>query len=134
MSDAQTAGPSPSAPGRSKVELLYHEILRESHQLVGSMETLMQRQEEIQQSLQAASSAIRQAGLAAASQAADQATRSMLEAGRTIAHVTAELRVIGRVAQSAVPAAAWRTGLLCMASAFCGSALGAMLMLLFCHP
>ncbi|MBO9352858.1 hypothetical protein GG851_02545 [Bordetella petrii] len=133
MSDVQTARPPPSVPARSKVELLYQEILRESHQLVGSMEALMQRQEEIQQSLHAVPSAIRQAGLAAASQAADQATRSMLEAGRTIAHVTTELRVTGRVAQSAVPAAAWRTGLFCMASAFCGSGLGAMLTFLFCH-
>ena len=133
MSDMQASGPPPSAPARSKVELLYHEILRESHQLVGSMELLMQRQQEIQQSLQPLPSAIRQAGLEAASQAADHATRSMLEAGRTIAHVTGELRVAGRAAKSAVPAAAWRTGLLCMASAFCGSALGAMLIMLFSH-
>lgn len=133
MSDMQASGPHPSAPARSKVELLYHEILRESHQLVGSMELLMQRQQEIEQSLQVLPAAIRQAGLVAASQAADHATRSMLEAGRTIAHATGELRVAGRAATSAVPAAAWRTGLLCMASAFCGSALGAMLTMLFSH-
>ena len=133
MSDTQIGGPPPAVPARSKVELLYQEILRESHQLVGRMELLTQCQEEMQQSLQSLPAVIRRAGQEAASQAADQSTRSMLEAGRTIAHLTGELRVTSRAAASAVPAVAWRTGLLCMASAFFGTALCTTLIMLFNH-
>jgi len=123
MTDAQPAPSMASAPPRSKVELLYHEVLRESHQLVTRLEQLSQRQEAIEQSLQTLPTTLGQAGLNAAHQAADTANRSLLEASRTIAQATSDLRVASRVAVSAVPAALWRTGLLCAASAFCGSVL-----------
>ncbi|MBJ7263089.1 MAG: hypothetical protein JHC61_04840 [Burkholderiaceae bacterium] len=123
MNDAQPAMFAANAPPRSKVELLYQEILRESHQLVTRLEQVTRRQEDIQQSLQALPTAIRQAGLDAAHQAADYANRCLLEASRTTAHATSDLRVASHAATSAVQAAAWRTGLLCAASAFCGSVL-----------
>ena len=112
-----------SAPPRSKVELLYQEILRESNLLVTRLEQVTRRQEEIQQSLQALPDSIGQAGVEAAQQAANTANRCLLEASRTTAHATSDLRVASHAAASAVQAAAWRTGLLCAASAFCGSVL-----------
>lgn len=129
MSDVQAFGPSPSAPARSKVEFLYQEILRESHVYISRLEQVSRRQEEIQQSLQSLPISIRQAGLDAANQTADQASRLLLEAARTIATATSELRIASRAATSAHPATAWRAGMLCLAGAFGGSAFCAALIL-----
>lgn len=122
MSDAPQVPPA-LAPPRSKVELLYQEILRESHQLVAHLERVAQRQEDIQQSLQALPTTIRHAGQEAATQAADHASRAMLEATRALASATSELRIASRSAKDALPATAWRTGLLCVGSSFLGAAL-----------
>ncbi|MFY3630760.1 hypothetical protein ACOTFH_29325 [Achromobacter xylosoxidans] len=111
------------APPRSKVELLYQEILGETQQLIAHLERVAQRQEEIQQSLQALPMAIRQAGQEAATRAADHAGRAMLDATRALASATSELRIASRAAQGALPASAWRAGLLCVASSFFGAAL-----------
>ncbi|QCS62671.1 tropomyosin [Achromobacter denitrificans] len=75
--------------------------------------------------------AIRQAGLDAANQTADQASRSLLEAARTIAMATSELRIASRAATSAHPATAWRAGMLCLAGALGGSAFCAALIVFF---
>ena len=120
MNDAPQTAP---APPRSKVELLYQEILRESHQLVAQLERIAQRQEDVQQALQALPMTIRQAGQGAATQAAEHASRAMLDATRTLASATSELRIASRSAQGALPAAVWRAGLLCVASSFVGAAL-----------
>lgn len=130
MNDAQRAPSIASAPPRTKMELLYHEVLRESHQLVTRLEQMSQRQEAIQQSLQTLPATLGQVGLDAAQQAADTANRSLLEASRTMAQAASDLRVASRAAASAVPAALWRTGLLCAASAFCGSTLCATVLAL----
>ncbi|WP_038853541.1 hypothetical protein [Bordetella petrii] len=133
MTDAMPNAPPTGTLPRSKAELLYHELLRESHQLISRIEDVTQRQEEIQQALQALPTAIRQAGLDAANQAAGQANRSLLEATRTLAQSASQLRIATRTARSAMPAVAWRAGLLCSMGALCGSALGASLFMLLMH-
>ncbi len=122
MTDAPQTAPA-HAPPRSKVELLYQEILRESHQLIGRLEQIALQQADIQQALAALPGTIRQAGQEAATQAADHASRAMLDTTRTLAHATSELRGASRLAQGALPATAWRAGLLCVASSFLGAAL-----------
>ena len=86
--------------------------------------------EQIQQAIQAAPVAILQAGHDAANQAADHAARALLEATRSIASATSDLRVAARAATSAVPSMAWRTGLLCAVSAFFGSVVCAVVIVL----
>ncbi|CAB3732656.1 hypothetical protein [Achromobacter kerstersii] len=125
--DVQSGPQSGAAPARTRVEFLYREILVESDQLLTRMEQLTSRQTEIQQAMQALPGSIRQAGMDAASLAAEHANRSLLEASRTIAKATSDLRVASRMATNALPSAAWRTGLLCAASAFVGGAFSATL-------
>ncbi|MDH0734827.1 MULTISPECIES: hypothetical protein [Achromobacter] len=131
MQEIHPVAPAASAPPRSKIELLYQEILRESHVFISRLEQVSRQQEEIQNSLQALPMTIRQAGLDAANQTADQASRSLLEAARTIATATSELRIASRAATSAHSATAWRAGMLCLAGAFGGSAFCAALIVLF---
>ncbi|WP_343498808.1 hypothetical protein [Achromobacter denitrificans] len=131
MQEANTVAPATNAPPRSKIELLYSEILRESDVFISRLEQVSRQQEEIQNSLQALPMAIRQAGLDAANQTADQASRSLLEAARTIAMATSELRIASRAATSAHPATAWRAGMLCLAGALGGSAFCAALIVFF---
>lgn len=114
-----------TAPPRSKVELLYQEILRESYQLLGRLEQIALQQADIQQALAALPGTIRQAGQEAATQAADHASRAMLDATRALAHATSELRIASLSAQGALPVTVWRVGLLCAASSFLGTALSA---------
>ncbi|CUJ62004.1 hypothetical protein U2261_25770 [Achromobacter xylosoxidans] len=127
MTDVPQTAP---APPRSKVELLYQEILRESHQLIGRLEQIALQQADVQQALSALPGTIRQAGQEAATQAADHASRAMLDATRALARATSELRVSSRSAQGALPATAWRAGLLCVASSFLGGALCAAVLAL----
>ena len=127
MQEIHPVAPAASAPPRSKIELLYQEILRESHVFISRLEQVSRQQEEIQNSLQALPMTIRQAGL----DAANQASRSLLEAARTIATATSELRIASRAATSAHSATAWRAGMLCLAGAFGGSAFCAALIVLF---
>ncbi|WP_287955596.1 hypothetical protein [Achromobacter sp.] len=131
MHENHPVAPAASAPPRSKVELLYQEILRESDVFISRLEQVSRQQEEIQQSLRALPMAIRQAGLDAANQTADQASRALLDAARTIATATSELRIASRAATSAHSATAWRAGMLCLAGAFGGSAFCAALIVLF---
>lgn len=131
MQETSPVAPATNAPPRSKIEFLYSEILRESDVFISRLEQVSRQQEEIQNSLQAVPMAIRQAGLDAAIQSADQASRSLLEAARTIASATSELRIASRAATSAHPATAWRAGMLCLAGAFGGSAFCAALIVLF---
>ena len=114
------------ASSRSRLEFLYRDILHEAQQLVVRMEAVTAQQQQIQQSLQALPSAIQQAGMAAANQAAEQAGRSLLDATRTISKATSDLRISARAATSAIPAAAWRAGLICSASALFGGGLCAV--------
>lgn len=130
QSDAQSGPPSNAAPARTKVEFLYREILLESEQLVSRIEQLTSAQTDIQQAMQALPGSIRQAGMDAATLAAEHANRSLLEASRTIAKATSDLRVASRMATNALPSAAWRTGLLCAASSFVGGAFSATLIAL----
>lgn len=125
--------PTP-ASARSKLELLHRDLLQESFQIVARMDQLTERQEQIQQGLQALPAVIRQAGAEAAAQAADQAGRALLETGRTLAKCERDLRLAASVATSTVPAAAWRVGLLCAASAFFGGALSAAIVTLLVSP
>jgi hypothetical protein len=125
--DPHPSAPGTGAPARTKVEFLYREILQESDQLVTRMEQLTSRQTEIHEALQALPGSIRQAGMEAATLAAEHAGRSLLEASRTIGKATSDLRVASRMATNALPATAWRTGLICAASAFVGGAFSASL-------
>lgn len=118
------ASPAP-ASARSKLEFLHRDLLQESFQIVTRIEQLTERQEQIQQGLQTLPAMLRQAGVEAASQAADQAGRALLQTGRTLAKCESDLRIAASAATSTVPAAAWRVGLLCAASAFFGGALSA---------
>ncbi|NMU88341.1 hypothetical protein HGQ98_00350 [Achromobacter ruhlandii] len=127
MTDVPQTAP---APPRSKVELLYQEILRESHQLIGRLEQIALQQADVQQAQSALPGTIRQAGQEAATQAADHASRAMLDATRALARATSELRVSSRSAQGALPATAWRAGLLCVAGSFLGGALCAAVLAL----
>lgn len=131
MTGTPPAGPSaPSAIPRSKMELLYRDMLQESTQLVGLIEQLTARQEEITQAMQAVPATVRQAGMDAAANASGQAARSLLEASRTLARSAADARIATRVATKALPAAAWRAGLLCGVCALLGSGVGAALVAL----
>lgn len=115
---------------RSRMELLYRDMLQESAQLVGLMEQLTARQEAISQAMHALPSTVRQAGLEAAANAGGQAARSLLEASRTLAKSTSEARIATRVATRALPATAWRAGVLCGVCALIGSGIGAALVTL----
>lgn len=125
--------PPPTSP-RSKLELLYRDFLQESLQLVTGMEQLTERQEQVQQGLQSLPGAIRQAGVEAAAQAADQAGRALLETSRTLATCERDLRIAVRTMNNTVPSVAWRVGLLCAASAFFGGALSAAIVTLAVSP
>jgi type II secretory pathway component PulJ len=115
------------------MELLYRDMLQESAQLVGLIEQLTARQEEISQAMQALPSTVRQAGMEAAANAGGRAARSLLEASRTLAKSTSEARIATRVATRALPAAAWRAGVLCGVCALIGSGIGAALLTLALH-
>jgi hypothetical protein len=123
---------SPAIP-RSRMELLYRDMLQESAQLVGQMEQLTARQEAISQAMHALPSTVRQAGLEAAANAGGQAARSLLEASRTLAKSTSEARIATRVATRALPATAWRAGVLCGVCALIGSTIGGALVALTLH-
>lgn len=118
---------------RSRMELLYRDMLQESAQLVGLMDQLTARQEAIAQAMQALPSTVRQAGMEAAANAGGQAARSLLEASRTLAKSTSDARIATRVATRALPAAAWRAGVLCGVCALMGSGIGAAVVTLALH-
>jgi hypothetical protein len=107
------------------MELLFRDMLQESAQLVAMMEQLTVRQQEIADRMQAVPAMVRQAGLDAATHASGNAARALLEASRTLGKSATDARIATRVATKALPAAAWRAGLLCAISAFIGSGLGA---------
>ena len=134
MTAAPPQGPATSSViPRSRMELLYRDMLQESAQLVGLMEQLTARQEAISQAMHALPSTVRQAGLEAAANAGGQAARSLLEASRTLAKSTSEARIATRVATRALPATAWRAGVLCGVCALIGSGIGAALVTLALH-
>ncbi|WP_313065119.1 hypothetical protein [Achromobacter animicus] len=118
---------------RSRMELLYRDMLQESAQLVGMMDQLTARQEAISQAMQALPSTVRQAGMEAAANAGGQAARSLLEASRTLAKSTSDARIATRVATRALPTAAWRAGVLCGVCALMGSGIGAAVVTLALH-
>lgn len=117
--------PASSAIPRSKMELLYRDMLQESAQLVATMEQLTARQQEIAHAMQAVPATVRQAGLDAATHASGNAARALLEASRALGKSATDARIATRVATNSLPATAWRAGLLCAISAFIGSGLGA---------
>lgn len=123
---------SPTIP-RSRMELLYRDMLQESAQLVGQIEQLTARQEAISQAMQALPSTVRQAGMEAAVNAGGQAARSLLEASRILAKSTSDARIATRVATRALPATAWRSGVLCGVCALIGSGIGGALVALALH-
>lgn len=134
MTAAPPEGPATSSViPRSRMELLYRDMLQESAQLVGLIEQLTARQEGIAQAMQALPSTVRQAGMDAAANAGGQAARSLLEASRTLAKSTSDARIATRVATRALPATAWRAGLLCGVCALIGSGIGAALVTLVLH-
>lgn len=124
---------APSTIPRSRMELLYRDMLQESAQLFGLMEQLTARQEGIAQAMQALPATVRQAGMEAAANAGGQAARSLLEASRTLAKSTSDARIATRVATRALPAAAWRAGVLCGVCALFGSGIGAAVVTLALH-
>ncbi|KAG1435292.1 hypothetical protein G6F55_014370 [Rhizopus delemar] len=89
------------------------------------MEVLSQSQAEFQASFQVLPTTIRAAGLEAADLAAERANRALSEACRSVAKAASDLRIATRSATNALPATAWRTGIICAASAFAGAVLGA---------
>ena len=134
MTAPPSEGPATSSViPRSRMELLYRDMLQESAQLVGLIEQLTARQEGIAQAMQALPSTVRQAGVEAAANAGGQAARSLLEASRTLAKSTSDARIATRVATRALPAAAWRAGVLCGVCALIGSGIGAALVTLALH-
>ncbi|MCY1308480.1 hypothetical protein D9M70_584930 [compost metagenome] len=124
-SQSHAPPPASSAIPRSKMELLYRDMLQESAQLVAMMEQLTARQQEIADTMQAIPSMVRQASLDAAAHASGNAARSLLEASRTLGKSASDARVATRVATKSLPTAAWRAGLICAISAFIGSGIGA---------
>ncbi len=134
MTAPPSEGPATSSViPRSRMELLYRDMLQESAQLVGLIEQLTARQEGIAQAMQALPSTVRQAGVEAAANAGGQAARSLLEASRTLAKSTSDARIATRVATRALPATAWRAGVLCGVCALIGSGIGAALVTLALH-
>lgn len=134
MTATPPVGPATSSGiPRSRMELLYRDMLQESAQLVGLMEQLTARQEAISQAMHALPSTVRQAGMEAAANAGGQAARSLLEASRTLAKSTSDARIATRVATRALPAAAWRAGVLCGVCALIGSGIGAAVVTLALH-
>ncbi|AZS77789.1 hypothetical protein ELS24_04680 [Achromobacter spanius] len=115
---------------RSRMELLYRDMLQESAQLVVLIEQLTVRQQEIAETMQAVPVMVRQAGLDAAAHASGNATRALLEASRTLGKSATDARIATRVATRALPAAAWRAGVLCGVCALVGSGIGGALVAL----
>ena len=133
MTAISPADPAQPVIPRSRMELLYRDMLQESEQLVASIGQLTTRQEDIAQAMQAIPATVRQAGMDAAANASGQACRSLLEASRSLAKSTADARIATRVATQALPMAAWRAGLLCAICALIGSGIGAALVVLALH-
>ncbi|MNK88046.1 hypothetical protein D3C87_1079960 [compost metagenome] len=119
-----------SAIPRSRMELLYRDMLQESAQLVGLIEQLTVRQQEIAETMRAVPTMVRQAGLDAATHASGNAARALLEASRTLGKSATDARIATRVATKTLPAAAWRAGVLCAISALIGSGVGAAIVAL----
>ncbi|CAB3743709.1 hypothetical protein LMG3441_06037 [Achromobacter kerstersii] len=115
---------------RSRMELLYRDMLQESAQLVVLIEQLTVRQQEIAETMQAVPAMVRQAGLDAAAHASGNAARALLEASRTLGKSATDARIATRVATRALPAAAWRAGVLCGVCALVGSGIGGALVAL----
>lgn len=115
---------------RSRMELLYRDMLQESAQLVVLIEQLTVRQQEIAETMQTVPAMVRQAGLDAAAHASGNAARALLEASRTLGKSATDARIATRVATRALPAAAWRAGVLCGVCALVGSGIGGALVAL----
>lgn len=115
-----------AAPPRSKVEMLHHEILQQTDALLTRTESLVQRQETLLKALQTLPAAIQQAGNDAGNQASVHASRSLIDAARDIDIATRDLRSTYRSASALLPAVAWKTGVMCAASALSGSLLCAI--------
>ncbi|ARP92005.1 hypothetical protein CAL14_18390 [Bordetella genomosp. 9] len=116
-------------PPRSKLELLYREMLEGCAQATERGEAVAARLEQVTQACQSLPSALRQAASAASLQVSEQASRALLESARTIAAADRDLRKTAHAISSGIPRNAWFMASLCAGSAFAGALLGALAIL-----
>lgn len=117
---------SPGAPlPRSKVELLFHDMLVQATQLADRNAQMLARLEEMLIAAAALPAQLRNAGSEVAANVSTDALRSLREAQRTLAHSESEIRVATKAVFVAGERSTWRVGLLCVASGFVGSVLAA---------
>ncbi|OZI62119.1 hypothetical protein [Bordetella genomosp. 11] len=114
-------------PPRSKLELLYREMLESCAQATERSEALTARLEQVAQACQSLPSALRQAASTASLQVSEQASRALLDSARTIAAADRELRKTAHAISDGSSRNAWFTAGLCAASAFLGAAVSILL-------
>ncbi|ANN73237.1 hypothetical protein [Bordetella bronchialis] len=118
-------------PPRSKLELLYREMLESCAQATERSEAVAARLELVAQACQGLPSALRQAASAASLQVSVQASRALLDSARTIAATDRELRKTAHAISNGFLRNAWLTASLCVGSALLGALLGALTILAF---
>lgn len=114
-------------PPRSKLELLFQEMLIESARTAERNAQTTAQLGEVTLVARGLPALLRQASAEAAAQVATDASRSLQEATRSLSKADWDLRVTVQALAGINPRNAWRVGLLCAASGFVGAILGAVL-------
>lgn len=112
---------------RSKVELLYHEMLHEFVQMQRANADMVAQLNEAATLLREMPTVLRQSGAEAGARAAMAAERGMHEATHTLAATERELRIVAQAIVGTTDRNAWRIGITCAGSALVGALLGAAL-------
>lgn len=133
--DSATPAPLPAAPPlpppRSKLELLFQEMLIECARTTERNAQTAARLDEVALLARGLPALLRQASAEAAAQVATDASRSLQDASRSLSKADWDLRVTAQALAGINVRNAWRIGLLCAASAFVGAVLGAFAFRLF---
>ncbi|MFG0229438.1 hypothetical protein [Achromobacter sp. 413638] len=127
----QATATPPMPQPRSKVELLFHEILAEGGRLTEQNSLIAAQLQEAALVGRGIPALLRQASVDAGQQIATTSARSLREAERTLAKADWDLRVTVRALAGVNARNAWRIGLLCAGCAFLGSILASTLVILF---
>lgn len=116
---------------RTKVELLYRDMLLEASAVTERLERVSGAQAEFLRQAQKLPASLDRMAAATASKLAAQARSELQEATRGIAIASSELRIASRAYSYTLSAAALRNCVLCCASACIGGVVGASAALLF---
>lgn len=126
MSSESPPIPSPIPPPRSKLELLFQEMLVESARTAERNAQTATQLEEVALVARGLPALLRQASAEAAAQVATDASRSLQDASRSLNKADWDLRVTVQALAGINLRNAWRIGILCAGSAFAGATLGAV--------